>query len=182
DVADGITPVALSITMEDQFGNPLAGGAVTVTGLPSTTTRIAPLTQSSQVPARTTDMNGVAVFDAYDTTAEPVTYTATDTTDNVVVTQTVSVTFVAGLPQVSESTIGANPTSVPADGTSASTITVTINDHNGNPVPGKTVALTALGGGSTITSVSPVTNSTGVATFTVADTHQEVVTYTAADF
>ena len=74
----------------------------------------------------TTNGSGEIAFVANDTTAESITYTATDTTDNVTVTQTATVTFLAGVPQVSQSSVQANPTSVPADGTSASTVTVTL--------------------------------------------------------
>ncbi len=181
DHADGISAVSLSVVIRDQFGNPVAGKAVQVIAVPGTTTRIAPLVESTHVPAGTTDPNGVAVFDAYDTAAEAVTFTATDTTDHVVVGQTVSVTFVAGLPQVSESSIAASPTSVPANGSSASTITVTIRDHNGNPVPGQSIVLTAAGGTPSVIPVSPTTNSSGKAIFNATDTNQQSVTFTATD-
>jgi Bacterial Ig-like domain (group 1) len=180
-LADGVTPVTISVTVSDQFGNPLPGRAVTVTGSPSTTTRIAPQTQTSSVPAGTTGANGVADFLAYDATAETVVYTATDTTDDVTIDQTVSVTFLAGVPQSNQSTLSANPTDVPANGTTSSTVTVTLEDHNNNPVPGKTIALAAAGGNSVITAISPTTNAHGQATFGVTDTTSEIVLYTAID-
>ena len=77
--ADGVTAVALTVTLTDQFGHPLAGKMVTVSGSPSATTRVAPQTESTSVPAGTTDATGRAIFDAYDTTAETVTYSAVDT-------------------------------------------------------------------------------------------------------
>ncbi|MDO8958444.1 MAG: Ig-like domain-containing protein [Rhodocyclaceae bacterium] len=79
------------------------------------------------------------------------------------------------------STVVANPTSIPNDGTSTSTITVTLKDTAGNPVVGKTITLTAGSGSSTITTVSGVTDASGQAIFTVKDTVQESVTYTARD-
>ena len=94
----------------------------------------------------TTDGGGEISFNAFDTTAESVTYTATDLTDSVTVTQTVAVAFTPGIPQVSQSTVQASPSAVPADGSTASTITVTMEDHNGNPVPGITITLAALNG------------------------------------
>lgn len=85
------------------------------------------------------------------------------------------------------STVSANPASpasVLADGSSTSTITVTLKDGAAtpNPVSGKTVTLSALSGGSIITTVSGVTNASGVATFTVTDiTPEGAITYSAID-
>ena len=118
----------------------------------------------------------------YDTTAESLTLVATDSTDSMTVAQTVEVTFTAGIPQVSQSSVQASPSSVPADGSTQSTITVTLEDHNGNPVPGITVALAALSGSSHISpSTGTVTNTSGQATFEVTDTAAEVVLYRATD-
>ena len=185
--ADGITPISLTVTVKDQFGAPVAGATVTIaatvtaTQQLSTTARVAPSGVVNEVPATTTDGTGKIGFYAYDTIAEGITFTATDTTDSVVVGNTVSATYLASAPQVNQSTVQANPSAVPADGTSASTITVTLNDHNDNPVPGIDMALTALNGSSAIAAVAATTNSAGVATFKVTDTTSEIVTYRATD-
>ncbi len=179
--ADGVSGVTLSVTITDQFGQALGGKVVTVAGSPATSVRVAPVTVSSGLPAGTTDPTGHAAFLAYDTAAETVTFTATDTTDNVVVQKTVAVTYVASVPQVNESTLAASPSTVPADGTTASTVTVTLADHNSNPVSGKAITLTAESGGSVITPISPTTNAQGQATFKVTDSTNEVVFYTATD-
>jgi len=179
--ADGVTSVAIDVTLADQFGHPIAGVSISAAGSPSATTRVAPQTESTSTPAGTTDSTGKAVFFAYDTTAETVTYTATDTTDNVVLDQTVSVTYLAGVPQASDSTLSANPTAVPADGTTSSTVTVTLEDHNGNPVPAKAITLVAATGSSSITPSSSMTDTKGQATFKVTDAASEVVFYTATD-
>ena len=60
------------------------------------------------------------------------------------------------------STVSANPTSVPADGSTTSTITVTLKDANNNPVSGKAASLTAGSGSSSITTVSGTTNAKAV--------------------
>ena len=179
--ADGVTPVTIAVTLLDQFGHPLAGKVVTVSGSPALTTRVAPQTESSSSTAGTTDATGHALYLAYDTAAETVTYTATDTTDNVTIQQTVSVTYVATVPQADESTLSANPATVPADGTTASTVTVTLDDHNSNPVPGKVIALAAVSGSSVITPLSSTTNAQGQATFKATDSTDEVVFYMATD-
>ena len=128
-----------------------------------------------------TNGSGVATFTVKDTVAEATTYTATDTTDSVTVAQTASVTFTVGPVDGG-----------PVDGQrraglghrrrrTTSTITVTLKDAQSNPVSGKTVTLAKGGGSSTITTVSGVTNGSGVATFTVKDTVAEATTYTATD-
>src|ERR1019366_4114217 len=79
------------------------------------------------------------------------------------------------------STVTANPASVPADGATASTITVTLEDANHNPVSGKAASLAAGGGSSLIATVNGPTNAACQATFTVKDTLAEAVTYSATD-
>ena len=178
--ADGVTPVTITVTMYDQFGDPVSGVSVSVTGSPAGTNEVAPQPQGT-LPAGTTNNNGVATFYAYDTTAETITYTAEDTTDNVTLTETVSVTFDATAPQADNSTVSAVPPSVAADGTTASTVTVKLEDHNANPVSGKAISLAASGGSSQITAVQATTDSTGQAIFKVTDGTSETVMYTATD-
>ena len=50
-----------------------------------------------------------SAFGSNDTTAESITYTATDTTDSLTVTQTGTATFTAGVPQVSQSNGAGQP-------------------------------------------------------------------------
>ena len=129
-----------------------------------------------------TDAKGQVTFAVHDTTAEVVTFTVTDTTDDFTLAATATLTFVTtGLPDPRQSTIGANPMNVPNDGKTASTVTVTLNDHGGNAIPGKTISLTASGGTSVIAPLSPTTNTLGQATFAVTDSAAEIVTYTATD-
>ena len=184
--ADGTTAASLTVTIKDQFGSPLAGKTVTVAGdvtntsTPSGTIKIVPSGLGGS--QTTTGANGEISFDAYDTTAESVTFTASDTTDSITVAQTVAATYTPGLPQVSQSTVQASPAVVPADGATASTITVTVQDHNANPVPGISITLTALNGSSSINPNSGVaTNGSGQATFQVTDHISEAVRYRATD-
>jgi hypothetical protein len=187
-VADGTTSAALTVTINDQFGDPLGGKTVTVAGTvtgtsnASATARVVPSQSAGGVVITTTNGSGVITFGTNDTTAESMTYTATDTTDTLTVTQTVTATFTAAAPQVTQSTVQANPTAVPANGSTASTITVTVEDHNANPVPGLPIALAALNGSSVIAPASGVTtNASGQAAFQVTDATQEVVLYRATD-
>jgi hypothetical protein len=186
--ADGVTPVLIIVNINDQFGNPLAGKTVTLqnsstSGLEAST----PIADGSSQPG-VTDAEGQAEFEVSDEAAETVTFSATDTTDNISVTgdnppssSSVAVAFTSGPADANQSTTTSNPTQVAANGTQASTITVNLFDHFGNAVANNTIAISALNGSSVITQVDPVTNANGQATFTVTDITQEVVTYSLTD-
>jgi hypothetical protein len=186
--ADGTTPGSITVTMKDQFGNPVVGvtvnvvGTVTGSSTQSQTVKVIPSTQSGGNLVTTTNGVGAITFDTYDTTAESITYTATDATDSVTVSETTAVTFTPGVPQVSESSVVANPTTVPADGSTSSTITVTVADHNANPIPGDAITLAALNGSAVISPASGVvSNAAGQAVFHVTDTTSETVRFRATD-
>jgi hypothetical protein len=120
------------------------------------------------------------VFKVTDLTPETVTFTATDTTDGITLTQQPTITFV--VPQAASGDIVASLSTNPADGTTADTITVTLPDSLSRPTPGKVVTLSQGSGNSAITAPSPaVTDSNGQIAFSVTDTHTQSVTYTATD-
>ncbi len=178
--ADGSSSSTVVVTIEDQFGNALAGKAVTLHLTDASGNAEAPPVVGAATPG-TTDASGKVEYTLKDTSAETVTIGAVDSTDSVTLTATASVTFTAGAADGSMSTISANPTSVPSDGTTASTVTVTIYDHFKSPLSGKSVTIQASGGKSVITPASAVTGQNGVATFLVTDSTAEIVTYTATD-
>ena len=163
----------VTVTAKDANNNPEIGDTITLTAGSGSST----ITTVSG----TTNSSGVATFTVKDAVAQSVTYTAKDTTDVVTITQTATVTFVAGIANASKSTVVASPTSVKANGTSTSTVTVTAEDANSNLVTGDTITLTAGSGSSLITMVSGTTNSSGQASFTVADNAVQSVVYTAHD-
>ena len=178
--ADGVSYSTVTVTLIDSTGQVMSGRQVYVASKNGGSSVVTPsdaLTNSS----------GQATFDVTDTTAETVTYAAVDYTasPNVEVTQTATVSFTPPPGNAGKSTVTANPASVAADGTSYSTITVTLNDAGDHPVSGKTVTLAGNSGSSSVitpaSSGSNVTNSSGVATFTVTDTVAETVYYTATD-
>ena len=112
------------------------------------------------------------------------TYSATDSTDSLPLTGEGVITFgspPAPPPVPADSSVVANPTSDPADGSTPAMITVKLYDGNGQPVPGKVVTLSASAGSSKVTAVSGTSDNTGTATFSVSDTTPESVTYTATD-
>ena len=72
----------------------------------------------------------------------------------------------------SQSTIAASPATIVAGG-APSTITVTARDALGNPISGATVLLAATGSGNTLTQPAAPTNTSGVATGSLASTVAE---------
>lgn len=171
--ADGVTASTVTVTLRDANRIPVPDKTVTL----SPGAGHATFTPAQSV----TDPRGVTTFSTVDTQAETVSFFVTDVTDNVALTTFPQVTFTAGAPSSSASTVTASPQSVTADGRSTSTITVTITDVNGGAVSGKTVALAQGGGQSTITGPSGPTDAQGTATFTATDATPEAVTYTATD-
>ena len=179
--ANGTDTSTITVTLVDSSGNPETGHSVE---LGQSNSGHATIKVNGTIGnTATTNSSGQATFTVTDTTAQTVFFVATDTTDNVTVTQAASVDFIPGLTDAGTSTVAASPTSVTANGTDASTITVTLKDANGNVEPADIgVTLTASGGNSVIsTGGTATTNSSGQATFTVTDTTAQTVTYTATD-
>jgi len=108
--------------------------------------------------------------------------TAQATRDDALPSELASATVGQGPINAGESTVEAAPTSVVADGSTTSTITVTVKDGADDGISGVTVVLGQGAGASTIapaSAESDVTNSSGVATFTVKNATAQTVTYTA---
>jgi Bacterial Ig-like domain (group 1) len=184
-VADGQDSSTVTVTLLGDTGSstglPVPGKTVTLTGSTPNTT-ITPAASPN-----VTGANGQATFTVTDTTAEAVTYTASDMTDGIAPnssTNQPSVTFAAPVVGTVHSTVLASPISVLTAG-DPTTITVTLRDQAANPEPvaGKTVSLVGAGS-AVITPATPgsaVTDASGVATFTATDTASESVTFTASD-
>jgi adhesin/invasin len=178
--SDGTTPTTVSVTVTDQFGNFVSGQAVTLSALPAGNSAVI-----NTVDA-TTNASGVATFTATDATAEVVTFQASITLGAVSSPLTSEGVVTFGNPPVPPPvaafcSVVATPTTVPADGATSATISILLYDGAGDAVPGKTVTLTPSGGNSTVTAVNGTTTNTGNALFTVTDTTNESVTYTAED-
>ena len=174
--ADG-TASTVTVTLNDHFGNPVAGKTVAL----DQGTGHASITALSAV----TDPTGVATFKVSDTTPEYVRLAAIDVDDgNLLISSTVQVTFGTPppiLPDPNDSAIVVDSSSVPADGKTAASVSVLLYDVNGQPVSGRNVSLKASGGSSQITAVKGTTDASGQATFSVTDTKVESVSYTATD-
>ncbi|NUR75804.1 MAG: hypothetical protein HOQ28_05890, partial [Thermoleophilia bacterium] len=86
--ANGVATSTVTVTLKDAQSHPISGKTVTLAKGSGSST----ITTVSG----TTNASGQATFTVKDTVAEATTYTATDTTDSVVVTQTAAVSFTAG--------------------------------------------------------------------------------------
>lgn len=169
--ANGIDSSLITVTLLDGSGNPIVGSTVSLSQGGGSSVISAPSGPS--------DASGVVTFTVTDTTIETVTYTATDVTHGVVITQKAQVSFTSA--ESAFSTVSASPASVPNDGLTTSTITVTLLNGVGSPIVGNTVSLSQGAGSSTISAPSGPSDASGVVTFTVTDTTVETVTYTATD-
>ena len=168
--ADGATMANVSITLRDANGYNVSGKTVTLAASGSAV--IAPASATTGVS------DGTVVFTVTDLVAEKVTFTATDSSDGLVLPQA-SLAF--GVPSAASSSITALTDTVAADGVSTNTITVTLQDSLGRPTPGKQVQLAGTGS-SVVAAPNPgVTDVGGQVKFSVTDTVQETVIYTAID-
>ena len=134
--ADGVNTSRITVTLrghQQQPGDQREIGHL-VPGGGSFHHRVRPRRRPPMAP-------GQAVFTVTDTTAEPVTYTATDTSDSLAVTQTAAVTFAAPVVTPANSSIAALSSAVAQGG--STTITVTLKDQGEAPQPvaGKVVSL-----------------------------------------
>lgn len=83
--SDGVSTSTITVTLKDTSGGVVAGKTVTLTAGSGSST----ITTLTGV----TGVNGEATFTVKDAVAESVTYTATDTTDGITISQTATVTF-----------------------------------------------------------------------------------------
>ncbi|EOY5726391.1 invasin domain 3-containing protein, partial [Enterobacter cloacae] len=151
--ADGTETSALTLTLNDAQGNPVAGESVSLVSSLSNVT----------FSSITDNGNGTYTGTLTGTKAGTAHITVTVGGSAFAVNAT-SVTLNPGVPVVANSALTAAPAGITADGTDASTLTLTLKDANNNPVPGQTVAF-----------LSSLSNS---AAGTVTDNHDG--TYTAS--
>ncbi len=171
--ADGSTQGGVLVTLLDANHNLVSGKTVTLTANGGS----AVITPTSGV---TSVSDGAVAFTVTDLKAESLTFTATDTTDGIILTQKATLKFVT--PPAASAGITANPPTVTADGSSAATITVTLTDSLNRPTPGKTISLSDGGAHAVIDGPSPaVTDANGRIQFSVTDQLNETVTFSAVD-
>jgi kumamolisin len=171
--SDGTTPSYVVVRLVDANANIEIGKTVTLTANAGSHAVIIPAS------AVTTSDNGAAVFQVTDAVIEPLTFTARDTTDGITLAESARLNGIA--PVAASGNVIAFTDAVAADGHSTDTITVTLQDALGRPTPGKVVALRQTGNSVVTPVASDVTDANGQIAFTVTDTVQEIITYTAVD-
>ena len=171
--ADGSTEAFVLVRLRDAGGNTVAGKTVTLASSGGDAI-------IDPVSAVTSEANGAVIFTVTNLTAETLTFTATDTTDALVVGTTPPITF--SVPPAAAGSIEASLTDVIADGVATTALTVTLLDSLGRPTPGKVVTLFQRDGHSIVTGPAPnVTDATGHIQFIARNRVNETVTYTAVD-
>jgi hypothetical protein len=174
-VADGKDASTITVTLVGAGNVPVPGKSV-VLSQGSGSSTITPANPN------VSDANGKATFFVTDATAEAVTYTATDSTDDIALTEQAMVTFQPPSASAATSQVTANPSPAPGGTT---TVMVTLLDQAANPKPVANQAVALSGTGSVViapaTTGSDVTDAHGVATFTATDATAETVTFTASD-
>jgi hypothetical protein len=170
--ADGNSVIGVAVVLLDANFNTVSGQSVTLSANGGSQATITPINNLTNVS------NGAALFLVTDTVPEDVTLSAT--IGGGTLAQTQDITFVT--PPATAASIGANPSTVAANGSSSSTITVTLHDASNNPTPGKQVKLDQGNGHSIVSGPNPnVTDSNGQIQFTATDVTTETVSYTATD-
>lgn len=170
---DNTVTSAVTVTLRDALGNPVPLKVVTLA-----TTRAG--NDTLNTISGTTDALGVATFTVSSNLVGTSIISATDFTDAIPITPTVSLTFVPGAVNATTSTIAALPAALAADGITPSTITVTLRDLTGNAVPGRVVTISSdRGATDTITTLVGTTNALGQATFSVTSTTTGIATISA---
>jgi hypothetical protein len=172
--ADGVSAANFVVQLRDSNSATVAGKTISLSAGGGSQAVITTRTGTTSGDA------GVATFAVTDVVPETVTFTATDTSDGVVLAQTVTITF--GVPPAASAGITANPSTVTADGQSAATITVTLKDVLNRPTPGKTITVSNNGSHAVVSGPTPgVTDANGQITFSATDQVNESVTFTALD-
>ncbi|TFB15537.1 hypothetical protein E3V93_02355 [Microbacterium sp. 3H14] len=120
-VADGVAAAEVTVSVRDEFDNPVTTGVVVTVETTS---------GSLSVPVD----QGDGTWTAQVTSAVAGEAVVSFRVDGVLSTQTASVEFVAGAPDLGSSTIEADPVSIEADGVSSSAVTVRLVDGQGNPL------------------------------------------------
>ncbi|HCF61895.1 MAG TPA: hypothetical protein DFS52_28350, partial [Myxococcales bacterium] len=166
-VADGVATSTITVTVRDDYANPIPGKKVVLTTTGTGYKFVQPANSGA---------NGVTTGTINSTVAEKKTITATiDGTPAVVIDEKPEVTFVAGdINPASLFTVD-RTTGVVANNVDVVTASVTVKDLEGNPVPGAQVVFAATGTGNTFDPATGTvtTLADGTASVTLASTKAE---------
>lgn len=167
----GGTADSVTVTVRDQFNNPVDNASVTLSSTGSSNA-------FSPSATGTTGPNGVYAAKLSSTVAQAKTISASATTGlgGGAITQTAAVTVNPAGVSASQSTVAAGTASITACSTSctvgstASTITVTVRDAFSNVISGATVTPASSGSTNTLNPTSGLSNGSGVFTTTFNST------------
>jgi hypothetical protein len=149
-VASGSDSTTLTATVVDSFGNPVPKTPVAF-AISGSGNQLAPT-------AGITDGDGRVTATLTSTRAEAKTVTVSAGS----LQASTVITFVAGPPSASTSTLVASPTTLPADGVSQAKVTLTLADANGNAITAQPVSLAVAGKGAVLAPSGGVTDGGGV--------------------
>ena len=126
-LADGLAPATVTVTLADQFDNPITTlvDANFVIDLGET---------DAERTLVVNNGDGTYTFDVTNVTAEDVTVTVT--AGGILLSQTPTITFVPGGAEGTQSSVSATPLTDVVAGVESSTVTVNVADANGNPIDG----------------------------------------------
>ncbi len=184
--ADGTSAAVVYAHVVDANGNPVPNATVTYTISGGTASAAGTLSSITV----TTDANGNATVDIYDTKAGTVQLTATVSTASMTAKaitngSPATVTFVATNPDVTNAATALVvdvPQAAP-DGTSTTVVHAHIVDANGNAVQGAAVSFTINGGTASATAsvivINATTDASGNAVINITNTRSGTVTLTA---
>lgn len=173
-IADGNNYATIVAVLYDHFGHPVAGKDVLIQANGANVTIAQPLLQTNAMGSVQATIQSTAV--------QTVTVWAINQTDNITLTQTVSLFFVPGPADPGQSTIVISPTSVIADGVQTTTITITLRDALGHPVTQRAVQLVASGSDNIVTPAAQGnTDANGVIRFSLASSAAEIKTISARE-
>lgn len=157
-LANGLATTTILVTLRDANDNPVSGASVSLSAT-GTGNRF-------EASSGTTDGLGVFSTALASTIAESKRVTAV--VDRSVI-GLASVTFVTTGPDAAQSTVVVSPASVEANGISSATVSVTARNGQGTPVGGRAVSV-RFSGDARVAPASVMTDSAGLATFSVRST------------
>jgi adhesin/invasin len=177
--SNGTAVANLTVTIRDQFNNPVGGAAVQFTSTGSGNT-------FSNAGAATSAANGTATSAISSTKAELKTLAATVGTGASAFTLTLatSIAVTAAAPDSGKTTIAVDTTqnaSLVADNLSPVTYTATVRDQFSNLEPGVAVLCSASGSANTLSAVGGTTTSSGTFAFSLKTKKAELKTINLTD-
>lgn len=175
--ADNTSFFTITVTVRDNFSNPVNNATVNITSNRGTTERIVNVSNVTTTNL-TTGAGGTATFSVYSTTTGTATITAE--ANSTTLPNTVSITFGNALADPVKSSINVVVDNVNADGTTNATFQVITKDSAGNVVGNVYVVPSSNRSESIISPVNGTTNSSGIAVFNITSTRGGVTAINAS--